>query len=132
MGRVLHAIQGGGRLTRQQRPTYYVVLTAKKEGNMADHPLKVFEKSDPDLRKLVQSTSDFAFADGALPKKIKLLIAMALDAAHGAAEGVRSLADQALKAGATKEEIMEAVRVTQYVSGVGAVYTAARGFTDLF
>jgi len=99
---------------------------------MADHPLKVFEKTDPDLRKLVQSTNDFAFADGALPKKLKLLIAMALDAAHGAAEGVRSLADQALKAGATKEEIMEAVRVTQYVSGVGAVYTAARGFADLF
>ena len=99
---------------------------------MADHPLKVFEKTDPDLRKLVQSTNDFAFADGALPKKIKLLIAMALDAAHGAAEGVRSLADQALKAGATKEEIMEAVRVTQYVSGVGAVYTAARGFAEIF
>jgi len=99
---------------------------------MADHPLKVFERTDPDLRKLVQSTNDFALADGALPKKIKLLIAMALDAAHGAAEGVRSLADQALKAGATKEEIMEAVRVTQYVSGVGAVYTAARGFADLF
>ena len=99
---------------------------------MADHPLKVFERTDPDLRKLVQSTNDFALAEGALPKKIKLLIAMALDAAHGAAEGVRSLADQALKAGATKEEIMEAVRVTQYVSGVGAVYTAARGFAEIF
>jgi alkylhydroperoxidase/carboxymuconolactone decarboxylase family protein YurZ len=99
---------------------------------MADHPLKVFEKTDPDLRKLVQSTNDFALADGALPKKFKLLIAMALDAAHGAADGVRSLADQALKAGASKEEIMEAIRVTQYVSGVGAVYTAARGFAELF
>jgi len=99
---------------------------------MADHPLKVFERTDPDLRKLVQSTNDFALAEGALPKKIKLLIAMALDAAHGAAEGVRSLADQALKAGATKEEIMEAVRVTQYVSGVGAVYTAARGLAEIF
>ena len=98
---------------------------------MADHPLKVFERTDPDLRKLVQSTNDFALGEGTLPKKIKLLIAMALDAAHGAAEGVRSLADQALKAGATKEEIMEAVRVTQYVSGVGAVYTAARGLAEI-
>jgi len=99
---------------------------------MADHPLKILEKIDPDLRKLVQSTNDFALADGALPKKFKLLIAMALDAAHGAADGVKSLADQALKAGASKEEIMEAIRVTQYVSGVGAVYTAARGFAELF
>jgi len=99
---------------------------------MADHPLKIFEKIDPDLRKLVQSTNDFALADGALPKKFKLLIAMAIDAAHGAADGVKSLADQALKAGASKEEIVEAIRVTQYVSGVGAVYTAARGFAQIF
>jgi len=99
---------------------------------MADHPLKVFERTDPDLRRLVESTNEFALAEGALPKKMKLLIAMALDAAHGAADGVKSLAGQALKAGATKEEIMEAIRVTQYVSGVGAVYTAARGFAELF
>ena len=99
---------------------------------MPEHPLKIFEKTDPDLRKLVQSTNDFALADGALPRKFKLLIAMALDAAHGAAEGVKSLADQALKAGATRDEIMDAVRVTQYVSGVGAVYTAARAFNELF
>ncbi|HUJ69473.1 MAG TPA: carboxymuconolactone decarboxylase family protein [Syntrophorhabdales bacterium] len=99
---------------------------------MADHPLKVFERTDPDLRRLVESTNEFALAEGALPKKMKLLIAMALDAAHGAADGVKSLAGQALKAGATKEEIMEAIRVTQYVSGVGAVYTAARGFAQLF
>ena len=98
---------------------------------MPEHPLKIFEKTDPELRKLVQTINDFALTDGALPRKVKLLIAMALDAAHGAAEGVRSLADLALKAGATKEEIMEAVRVTQYVSGVGAVYTAARAFNEL-
>ena len=50
----------------------------------------------------------------------------------GPADGVKSLADQALKAGATKEEVMEAIRVTQYVSGVGAVYTAARAFNEIF
>jgi alkylhydroperoxidase/carboxymuconolactone decarboxylase family protein YurZ len=115
-----------------QRVDYHPVSTAKRRDDMADHPLKIFEKIDPDLRKLVQSTNDFALADGALPKKFKLLIAMALDAAHGAADGVKSLADQALKAGASKEEIMEAIRVTQYVSGVGAVYTAARGLAELF
>ncbi len=99
---------------------------------MPEHPLKVIERSDPDLRRLVQSTNDFALAEGALPRKAKFLIAMALDAAHGAVDGVRSLADQALKAGATKEEIMETIRVAQYISGVGAVYTAARAFAELF
>ena len=73
-----------------------------------------------------------ALANGALPRKFKLLIAMALDAAHGAVDGVRALAEQAMKAGATKEEIAEAIRVAQYISGVGSVYTAARAFKDLF
>jgi len=99
---------------------------------MAEHPLKIFEKIDPELLKLVRDTNAFALADGALPRKIKFLIAMALDAAHGTVEGTKSLADQAMKAGATKEEIAEALRVTQFISGVGSVYTAARALKELF
>ena len=99
---------------------------------MKEHPLKVFEKLDPELLGLVGSTREFALADGALPKKFKLLIAMALDAAHGASEGVKSLAQAAQDAGATKEQITEALRVAQYVSGAGSVYTAARGLKELF
>jgi alkylhydroperoxidase/carboxymuconolactone decarboxylase family protein YurZ len=57
---------------------------------MAEHPLKIFEKIDPELFKLVQNTDEFALANGALSKKFKLLIAMALDASHGAAHGVRA------------------------------------------
>jgi alkylhydroperoxidase/carboxymuconolactone decarboxylase family protein YurZ len=99
---------------------------------MAEHPLKIFEKIDPELLKLVQNTNGFALAEGALPRKFKLLIAMALDATHGAVRGVRALAEQAMKAGATKEEIAETLRVTQYISGVGSVYTAADAFKELF
>jgi alkylhydroperoxidase/carboxymuconolactone decarboxylase family protein YurZ len=110
-----------------------VLLTLSEGGDqMAEFPLKIFEKLDPELLKLVRETNAFALTDGALPKKIKFLMAMALDASHGAVEGVRSLAEQAMKAGATKEEIMETLRVTQYISGVGSVYTAARAFKELF
>ena len=42
------------------------------------------------------------------------------------------LAMQAMSEGATKEEIMETVRIAQYITGVGSVYTAARGLKDLF
>jgi alkylhydroperoxidase/carboxymuconolactone decarboxylase family protein YurZ len=99
---------------------------------MAENPLKIFEKLDPELLKLVDNTKALALNEGELPRKIKLLIAMALDAAEGAVEGVRSLAEQALKAGATKEEITEALRVADYICGAGCVYTAARAFKDLF
>jgi alkylhydroperoxidase/carboxymuconolactone decarboxylase family protein YurZ len=99
---------------------------------MAENPLKVLEKLDPELLKLVDQTKALALNDGALPGKFKLLIAMALDASQGTAEGVMSLAQQALKAGATKEEIMEAIRVAQYICGVGCVYTAADAFKEIF
>ena len=52
--------------------------------------------------------------------------------AEGAVEGVKPLTQEALKAGATKEEIMEALRVADYICGVGCVYTAARAFKDMF
>ncbi len=99
---------------------------------MAEHPLKVFEKLDPKLLDLVRNTNSFALADGALPRKIKFLIAMALDTSEGAVEGVKALAEQAMKAGATEEEIVETIRVAQYISGVGSVYTAARALKELF
>jgi alkylhydroperoxidase/carboxymuconolactone decarboxylase family protein YurZ len=99
---------------------------------MAEDPLKPLETLDPQLLDLVRETNKFALAEGALPRKIKFLIAMALDAAHGTADGTRSLADQAIKAGATREEVMETIRVAQYICGVGSVYTAARAFKELF
>jgi alkylhydroperoxidase/carboxymuconolactone decarboxylase family protein YurZ len=94
--------------------------------------LKILEKLDPDLLKLVENTSKFALTDGALPRKFKLLIAMALDASHGAVQGVKSLAQAATQAGATREELIEALRVAQYVSGIGSVYTAAHALKELF
>ena len=57
---------------------------------------------------------------------------MALDASEGAVEGVKALVEQAMRVGGTKEEIVETIRVAQYISGVGSVYTAARAFKELF
>jgi len=99
---------------------------------MAEHPLKIFEKVDPELLKRVRDTSTFALADGTLPKKYKLLMAMVLDAAHGTVQGVKSLTQQALEAGATKEEVMETLRVGHYICGAGCVYTAANAFREIF
>ena len=98
---------------------------------MPEHPLKVYEELDPKLLNLVNDTQKLALADGALPRKVKLLIAMVLDAVHGASDGVQSLAQEAIKAGATKEEIAEALRVAQYICGVGCLYTAAKALKEV-
>jgi alkylhydroperoxidase/carboxymuconolactone decarboxylase family protein YurZ len=99
--------------------------------SLSESPLKVLEKLDPKLLRVVENTRDLALADGALPRKFKLLIAMTLDASHGAVGGVKSLAQAAIQAGATKDEIGEALRVAQYVCGVGSVYTAAQALKEL-
>jgi alkylhydroperoxidase/carboxymuconolactone decarboxylase family protein YurZ len=98
---------------------------------MPEHPLKIYEDLDPKLLELINDTQKLALADGVLPRKIKLLIAMVLDAVHGASDGVQSLAREAIKAGATKEEIAEALQVAHYVCGVGCVYTAARALKEV-
>lgn len=99
---------------------------------MAEHPLKVFETHDAALFNLVEDTRKLATSDGALPRKFKLLIALALDAAHGASGGVTSLARAAMEAGATKEEITETLRVAHYICGVGSIYTAAPALREVF
>jgi alkylhydroperoxidase/carboxymuconolactone decarboxylase family protein YurZ len=98
---------------------------------MAEHPLKVFMENDPELMDLLKQTEELELSDGALPKKMKLLIALALDASRGAVGGVHALAREALEAGATKEEILETVRVAHFVCGVGSVYVAAQGLRDV-
>jgi alkylhydroperoxidase/carboxymuconolactone decarboxylase family protein YurZ len=56
---------------------------------------------------------------------------MSLDAANSAVDGVKVLAIQAMQAGATKEEVMQAVRITHYIFGVGCVYSVSRALKDI-
>jgi alkylhydroperoxidase/carboxymuconolactone decarboxylase family protein YurZ len=98
--------------------------------DMPQDPLKALEELDPEFHKAVRNTAEFALADGALPRKVKLLIALALDASHGAVGGVTALTRAATHAGASKQEIAEALRVAWYISGAGGAYTAARGLGD--
>jgi alkylhydroperoxidase/carboxymuconolactone decarboxylase family protein YurZ len=98
---------------------------------MTEHPLATMRKLDPEFMNHIDATDALVYADGALPRKFKLLMAMAFDAAEGAAGGVRALAEQAMKAGATKEEIAEALRVAFHLSGVGSLYAASFGLKDM-
>ena len=98
---------------------------------MSTHPLQPIMDHDPALFELVSREREFTFRDGALPARTKYLIAMALDAAHGAANGVASLARLALEHGASREELFEALHVANFVSGVGSVYTAAAALGEM-
>ncbi len=98
---------------------------------MPEHPLAAMEKLDPAFMKYLRDSDCMVYDNGALPRKVKLLMAMAFDAAAGADQGVRALAHAAMREGATKEEIAEALRVAYHLTGVGAIYTASAGLKEI-
>lgn len=99
---------------------------------MPVNPLQVFQKLDPELLKAIENNRILALKDGVLPKKFKILIEMAMIADHGAVDGVRSLAKQAMEAGASKDEIAEVLRIVLFISGTSSVYAAGKALADLY
>lgn len=98
---------------------------------MEGHPLGIIQEKDNKFFDIIEGVRENALSEGSIPLKYKFLIAMALDADHGAVDGVKVLALQAMEAGATKEEIMEAVRIANFIGGIGSVYTAANGLREI-
>ncbi len=98
---------------------------------MPENPLAALCKIDPKIVDHLKDIHELIYGSGALPKKFKLLIAMAFDAAHGAVSGVRALAQQAMKEGATEAEIAETLRVAYHLTGVGTLYSASAALKDI-
>jgi alkylhydroperoxidase/carboxymuconolactone decarboxylase family protein YurZ len=98
---------------------------------MEKDPLEILKEKGAELFNNIAAGKKLAYSDGALSAKHKLLIAMALDVVLGSANGVKFLAAQAMKAGASKDEILDALNVVYFASGVVSVYTAAQGLVDI-
>ena len=99
---------------------------------MTANPLEMYKKFDPRLVENFRNLQDYAFSEGALAQKVKVLIAMAIDVEHGATQGATALGQRAIKLGATKEEIVEVLRVAYYVGGNRALFTSALVLQILF
>lgn len=79
----------------------------------------------PDVYKGFADTSRAALAEGALPTKVKELMAMVVGVTHGCDGCIASHARGAVRAGATKEEAAEAIGVGILMNGgPGTVYGA--------
>lgn len=94
-------------------------------------PWDLLREKDPEMARMHDQLDSAAFNDGRLPKRIKLLMAMAIDAVLGADGGVRVYASRAREAGATEEEIFEAVRVASLIGGTRGQTTALRGLEEI-
>ena len=92
---------------------------------MSGNPLEIYRKFDPEVIKSFENLQELALSEGELSQKVKLLIAMAIDAENGALHGAIALGNRAINLGATKEEIVETLRVAYYVGGNRALFTSA-------
>ncbi|WXG45559.1 MAG: carboxymuconolactone decarboxylase family protein [Candidatus Atabeyarchaeum deiterrae] len=99
---------------------------------MFGNPMDIYRKFDPKVMECFDHLQSTALSEGVLPQRVKLLIAMALDAEHGATQGATALGQRAMKVGATKEEIVEALRIAYYVGGNRALFTSAIVLQGLF
>lgn len=99
---------------------------------MSENPLDSYRKIDPELMKIFSNLQDLTFSEGELPKKLKFLIAMAIDVNNGALQGAIALGKRAVATGATKEEIIETLRVVYHIGGTGALYISAMALQNLF
>ncbi len=93
-------------------------------------PIAEIEKSDKQLFEAAKVVYDLAFEPGELDMKTKVLIALALDALHGASAGVKSLSDSARKLGATDAQIAEAIRIAYMTSGMGTLAASRFAFAN--
>lgn len=86
-------------------------------------------KQIPEVYKGFAALSSAAFADGALDRKTKELIAMAIGVVEGCDGCIASHAQAAARAGATPEEAAEAIGVTFLMHGGPATIYGARAYT---
>jgi len=94
-------------------------------------PWDLLYEKDAEMGRLHDQLDQMAFSDGRLSQKVKLLMAVAIDSVLGAEAGVRTYATRAREAGATDEEIFEAVRVASLIGGTRGQTTALRGLAEM-
>lgn len=78
----------------------------------------------PEIEKAFQEFNRAAFADGALPRKVKELLAVAVAHTTQCPYCIRGHTLAALRHGATEQEIMEAIWIAAEMRA-GAAYTHA-------
>ncbi len=83
----------------------------------------------PDVYKGFAALSSAAFTEGALSRKMKELIAMAIGVVEGCDGCIASHAQAAARAGASKEEAAEAIGVTFLMHGGPATIYGARAYS---
>lgn len=90
---------------------------------MQANPIEVFRQEAPEVAEAFNGLIDSLVATKGLDQRTKQLIYIAMKASMGDQMAVRAHVPMAKAAGATKEEVVDAILMTLTVSGIRGVVT---------
>jgi AhpD family alkylhydroperoxidase len=115
--------------------TAMTAMTSEREASYGKQTLRSLTPLHRDLRQAIPAVykgfgelSRAAFADGALDRKTKELIALAIGVVEGCDGCIASHGQAAARAGATRQEAAEAIGVTFLMHGGPATVHGARAY----
>jgi alkylhydroperoxidase/carboxymuconolactone decarboxylase family protein YurZ len=90
---------------------------------MHENPMELFQREAPEVAKAYSGLIMSIVASKGLDPKTKQLVYIAMKAAMGDAQAVKAHLPMAKQAGATREEVVDAILMTLTVSGIRGVVT---------
>ena len=94
---------------------------------LQENPMVVFQREAPEVAAAFNGLIMSLVASKGLDQKTKQLIYIAMKASMGDEMAVKAHVPMAIQAGATKEEVVDAILMTLTVSGVRGVVTCLPG-----
>ena len=80
------------------------------------------------LAAILQKDQEFMASESSLPRWVKNLMAMQIDSIFNHPAGARWYGSQAMEAGASEEQVAEAIELLRMFAGRPAMATAASAF----
>ncbi|MDI9646716.1 MAG: carboxymuconolactone decarboxylase family protein [Archaeoglobales archaeon] len=108
-----------------------VVKSIEKKMGFAPGIMKLVKELDPKAVEFYEFCDKVVQEDGALPAKFKLMLVMAMGAQRHCRECVTLAMRGAMNRGATKDEIIEAIRVIFVAGGAQAVAACREAIEEL-
>ncbi|HVN73551.1 MAG TPA: carboxymuconolactone decarboxylase family protein [Methanoregula sp.] len=98
----------------------------------AENPMEVFRREAPEVAEAFNGLIMSLVASRGIDPKTKQLIYIAMKASIGDEAAVRAHVPMAVQAGATREEVVDAILMTLTVSGVRGVVSCLPGAVRYF
>ncbi|AVX21576.1 alkylhydroperoxidase AhpD family core domain-containing protein [Carboxydocella sporoproducens DSM 16521] len=90
--------------------------------------IEAIRARDKKFYKLMKDLQELVYGESSLDAKTKMMISLAVDAAVGANDGVKAIANVLRQMGVTDEQINEVLRITYFTKANSTLVTSLAAF----